>query len=153
MDKLPALARRCLAATAPNQAAEAWYDLARELEKVLRPYVRRFFARPEDVKDALQTILIRLADKIWSLRDLNLIRAWAFQTAKRVCLNLKRTMKEDPSPLDEIEAAFQVALQYSSLPLSPAQIAAKNDEWRELRAAIERLSPRSRRLMGVIKSG
>jgi RNA polymerase sigma factor (sigma-70 family) len=84
---------------------EAWSELVRRFEGMLRAVVRTYRLPGSDAADVVQTTWLKLAENLDRLQEPSRVGAWLATTARRECVrtlrNLTRELPdEQPEPLD-----------------------------------------------------
>jgi RNA polymerase sigma factor (sigma-70 family) len=123
--------------------AEAWDELVRRFEGMLRAVVARQRLSSADSADVKQTTWLRLAENIGRLQDPSRVGGWLATTARRECARIRRSRarelphEELPEPSNRDVASIEGRLF----------VRHRN---RELRAAFARLPARDRILLGLL---
>src|SRR4051812_4067431 len=122
---------------------EAWSSIVRRFTQRLSRIALAYRIGATEVEDVVQTTFVRLYEQINTLRDPNALPAWLDTTARRESLrHLRRTKREQPLDAGIVEN-MAGKRHAEPEPVSPALTA-------ELAAAISRLTPRQRDVIGVL---
>jgi RNA polymerase sigma factor (sigma-70 family) len=122
---------------------EAWSEIVRRFEGVLRAVVRGHRLSHADAADVVQTTWLRLAENLDRLQDPSRVGAWLTTTARRECLRtLHKLARERPAENPPEPAHVGVA------PVDRRVLQADRDA--ALWAAFARLSPRDQKLLRML---
>jgi RNA polymerase sigma factor (sigma-70 family) len=121
----------------------AWADLMRRFERMMRAVARSYRLNEADVDDVLQTVWLRLHEHIDRLRNPNAVAGWLATTTRRESLRLlQRRTREQLT--DDAELLEAVDLDRPDAKLLAAE---RNDV---LQRALETLPVHQRRLMVLL---
>jgi RNA polymerase sigma factor (sigma-70 family) len=122
---------------------EAWAEIVRRFEDILRAVVRGHRLSSADAADVVQTTWLRLAENLDRLKDPSRVGAWLATTARRECLRTRRKLaRELPAENPPEPPHGGVA------PADCRLVQADRDS--ELWAAFGRLSARDQRLLRML---
>jgi RNA polymerase sigma factor (sigma-70 family) len=74
---------------------DAWSEIVRSFEDMLRAVVRGHRLSSADAADVVQTTWLRLAENIDRLQDPARVGAWLATTARRECLRIRRKLARE----------------------------------------------------------
>lgn len=133
--KLPdeALIGLCLAGD-----RDAWSALIRRYERLIHAIPRRYGLDEPDRLDVFQAVCVTLLEKLDTLRDRRSLAGWLVSTTARTSFETQRRRRRESGDLPED------ALTEPDLPAARAQAL---EEQALLRVALDRLSPRCRRIL------
>ena len=123
--------------------AEAWDEIVRRFEGMLRAVVALQRLSSADSADVVQTTWLRLAQNIGRLQDPSRVGGWLATTARRECARIRRSRARElpheqlPEPSDRDVESIE------------GRLLARHRS-RELRAAFARLPARDRTLLGLL---
>jgi RNA polymerase sigma factor (sigma-70 family) len=121
---------------------EAWGDIVRRFEGMLRAVVGAHRLSRADAADVIQTTWLRLAENIDRLQDPSRVGAWLATTARRECMRtLRSRAREVPEEQPEPPAR-------DVIPIDRRLVLA--DRNTELWSAFARLPARDRRLLRLL---
>ncbi len=124
--------------------ADAWDDLVLQFRGLVAAITRSFRIPPADADDVAQTTWLRLFESLDTVRQPERLAAWISTTTRRECMRvLKAATRELPT--DDIERTGE-----SRSFAAPDQEVIAVEERTALRAAVDALPDRHRRLMGVL---
>jgi RNA polymerase sigma factor (sigma-70 family) len=122
---------------------EAWSEIVRRFEGVLRAVVRGHRLSHADAADVVQTTWLRLAENLDRLQDPSRVGAWLATTARRESLRTVRKLaRELPAERPPEPSHGEVA------PVDRRLLQADRDA--ALWAAFARLSPRDQKLLRML---
>jgi RNA polymerase sigma factor (sigma-70 family) len=122
---------------------EAWAEIVRRFEDMLRAVVRGHRLSSADAADVVQTTWLRLAENLDRLQDPSRMGAWLATTARRECLRtLRKLSRERPAENPPEPPHVGVA------PTDRRLLQADRDA--ALWAAFAQLSPRDQRLLRML---
>jgi RNA polymerase sigma factor (sigma-70 family) len=122
---------------------DAWAEIVRRFEDILRAVVRGHRLSSADGADVIQTTWLRLAENLDRLQDPSRVGAWLATTARRECLRtLRKLARERPAENPPERPRGGVA------PVDRGVLQADRDA--SLWAAFARLSPRDQKLLRML---
>jgi RNA polymerase sigma factor (sigma-70 family) len=121
----------------------AWADLTRRFERMMRAVARSYRLNEADADDVLQTVWLRLHEHIDRLRNPNAVAGWLATTTRRESLRLLQ-MRTREQLTDDAELLEAVDLDRPDAKLLAAE---RNDV---LQRALETLPAHQRRLMVLL---
>jgi RNA polymerase sigma factor (sigma-70 family) len=121
----------------------AWADLMRRFERMMRSVARSYRLNEADVDDVLQTVWLRLHEHLDRLRNPNAVAGWLATTTRRESLRLLQ-MRTREQLTDDAELLESVDLDRPDAKLLAAE---RNDV---LQRALETLPAHQRRLMVLL---
>jgi RNA polymerase sigma factor (sigma-70 family) len=121
----------------------AWADLMRRFERMMRSVARSYRLNEADVDDVLQTVWLRLHEHLDRLRNPNAVAGWLATTTRRESLRLLQ-MRTREQLTDDAELLESVDLDRPDAKLLAAE---RNDV---LQRALETLPTHQRRLMVLL---
>jgi RNA polymerase sigma factor (sigma-70 family) len=122
---------------------EAWSEIVRRFEDMLRAVVRAHRLSSADGADVVQTTWMRLAENLDRLQDPSRVGAWLATTARRECLRTRRKLARE-RPAENLPEPCHGAVA----PVERALLQADRDV--SLWAAFARLSPRDQKLLRML---
>jgi RNA polymerase sigma factor (sigma-70 family) len=148
-EEIAAVVRRAAAGD-----SEAWETIVQEYANLLRSVVRDFRLGPAETSDALQTIWLRLIEKLHTIRDPACLPAWLITTAQRVCLETIRARSRYSRAVQEsgilVNGGVRGCCDVSARDEGPEVMAVKADQGRALQVALATLSQRDQILMRLL---
>jgi RNA polymerase sigma factor (sigma-70 family) len=143
---MPDAARRELAdlsdvaRRAADGREDAWRDLVKRLDGLLRAVAKGYRLAAADVDDVVQTAWLRAVDHIGRLKDPGAIASWLIVTVRREAMrSLQRGVREvltdDPGVVLEAD------------PVTPESIVIDQERDAAVHDAVSRLSQRQRRIV------
>jgi RNA polymerase sigma factor (sigma-70 family) len=134
------LVRRCRAGEDP-----AWRELIALFTPVVWTVARSTGLRHAECEDACQLTWLRVVEKLPSLREPERVGSWIITTARREALKVvARSARQ--VPVDHLVAFRAVA---DPQPSPEERAISRSDDWRLL-AAVDRLPPAHRALIGLL---
>lgn len=129
----------------------AWSTLVRRYQRLVYTVPRRAGLPDELAADVFQTAFQRLFEHLDRIDDASRVRAWLVTTAKRETLRLlaERQRMADPAAADGDDAEDPLHRVPDSAPLHDERLA-ELQELHRVRAAVERLDPRSRQFIELL---
>lgn len=122
---------------------EAWSELVRRFEGLLRAVVGRYRLSSADAADVVQTTWLRLAENLNRLHDPSRVGPWLATTARRECLRtLRKLARELPDEQPPEPADRDIA------PVDRKLLLAERDA--ELWSAFARLPARHQTLLRMV---
>jgi RNA polymerase sigma factor (sigma-70 family) len=140
-DDLTALVTR-----ARNGDEQAWDDLVERYAPLIWSICRRYRLRRADAEDAGQSIWLRLADHLASLRDPAALPGWIATTTQRECGRVLGAARKQQAPGHPLDAA-DIPGQETGTAESELLRAERNAA---LRDAFRHLPPGSRKLIALL---
>jgi RNA polymerase sigma factor (sigma-70 family) len=141
-DRAVDLVRRCRAGEDP-----AWRELIALFTPVVWTVARSTGLRHAECEDACQLTWLRVVEKLPSLREPERVGSWIITTARREALKVvARSARQ--VPVDHLVAFRGVA---DPAPSPEERAISRSDDWRLL-AAVDRLPPAHRVLVGLLLS-
>ena len=125
---------------------QAWDDLVERYAPLIWSICRRYRLGRADAEDVGQSVWLRLADHLASIRDLAALPGWIATTTQRECgrvLRAERKQQAPGHPLDAADIPGQVTGAAESELLRAERHAA-------LREAFRHLSPGSQKLIALL---
>jgi RNA polymerase sigma factor (sigma-70 family) len=122
---------------------EAWSEIVRRFEDLLRAVVRGYRLSGADAADVVQTTWLRLAENLDRLQDPSRVGAWLATTARRECLRTRRKLAR------ELPAENPPEPRRGGLALVDGRLL-QADRDAALWAAFGRLSLRDQRLLRML---
>jgi RNA polymerase sigma factor (sigma-70 family) len=122
---------------------EAWAEIVRRFEDILRAVVRGHRLSSADAADVIQTTWLRLAENLDRLHDPSRVGAWLATTARRECLRTLRKLSRE-RPAENLPEPPHGGVA----PFDRRLLQAERDT--ALWAAFARLSPRDQRLLRML---
>jgi RNA polymerase sigma factor (sigma-70 family) len=122
---------------------EAWSEIVRRFEDMLRAVVRAHRLSSADGADVVQTTWMRLAENLDRLQDPSRVGAWLATTARRECLRTLRKLARE-RPAENLPEPLHGAVA----PVDDRVLQADRDV--SLWAAFARLSPRDQKLLRML---
>jgi RNA polymerase sigma factor (sigma-70 family) len=122
---------------------EAWAEIVRRFEDILRAVVRGHRLSSADAADVIQTTWLRLAENLDRLHDPSRVGAWLATTARRECLRTLRKLSRE-RPAENLPEPPHGGVA----PVDRRLLQAERDA--ALWAAFARLSPRDQRLLRML---
>jgi RNA polymerase sigma factor (sigma-70 family) len=120
---------------------KAWESLILRYERLIWAVARRSGLSEPDCADVFQHTCVKLLEKLDTLRDRRCLAAWLVSTAGRQCREVRRKHK-----VREV-AARRLTAEPPPESSLPHEELAELEEKAMLRAALDRLSPRCRRIV------
>ena len=122
---------------------DAWSELVRSFDGMLRAVVRGHRLSSADAADVVQTTWLRLAENLDRLQDPARIGAWLATTARRECLRIRRKLAR------ELPAQYPPEPRHGGVaPVDRRLLQADRDA--ALWAAFAHLCPRDQRLLRML---
>ncbi len=131
---------RCAGAGDPR----AWEQILRRYGSMVLARARTFRLQDADTLDAVQLTWLRLAENIHRIHHPERLGGWLATTVSRECLHILNQAKRTPTPTDE--AMDRVADPTAG----PEQRALDAETAQTLRALVDELPPRRRRLLHAL---
>jgi RNA polymerase sigma-70 factor (ECF subfamily) len=106
-------------------------------EKPLLAFAWRFLRSGEEAQDLVAEVFVRVYQQRARLREDTRLSAWLFTTLANLCRNRHRWRRRHPTV--SLEARASAEAEPASGGLSPAEVAARDEEVERLAAAVDRL--------------
>src|SRR3954466_9732801 len=121
----------------------AWPEIMRRYGGLIRAVVRSFRLQDADAADAVQNTWMRAVERLDTVREPERLGGWLRTTARRECLtHATATVRTQPDSL--------VAAAVVDPTPGPEAIALRDEARRTVRAAVEHLEGRRRRLIDAL---
>lgn len=141
MDDEPTIEAVVCAAADGNE--QAWEGIVERYTPLVLSVVRRYRLHSDDVADVVQTVWLRLVERLDSLREPRALPGWLTTTTTHECLRVlrlrERTTPRDPTVLAETSQPAGSA--------SPDEGLLRHERHRALLAAFAELPDRQRELL------
>ena len=126
---------------------QAWTELVEGLQGLLRAVARSYRLDEHAVDDAVQTAWLRLFERTGTLRRPERVAAWLVTTVRRECLlQLREAGRSRPLDVAGSDGDDRVLGRVGAA----EDEVVRSDEARTVRAAVQRLSDRQRRLVTLL---
>lgn len=141
MDDEPTI--EAVLSAAADGSEQAWADLVDRYTPLVASVVRRHRLRADDAADVVQTVWLRLVERLGSLREPRALPGWLTTTTSRECLRVlrarERTMPRDPTVMAETSQAADTG--------EPDDALLRHERHQALLAAFAELPDRQRELL------
>jgi len=129
--------------------ARAWERIVERHQSLLWWVARQFRLSNDDAADVVQLTWLRCLEHLHQLTDEGALSSWLVTICRRECCRLVGR-RDAEVLLAEWEDAAQVADWPWTAAPDPCELAARSDERRQLRQAIDRLPGRSRAVLTAL---
>jgi RNA polymerase sigma factor (sigma-70 family) len=143
---LSALADEELVGLCREGHERAWKALVHRYKRLVYAIPLRAGLDEDDVEEVFQDAFVKLAEKIGSIRDGARVRAWIVTTVRHLTIDTIRARKTSRG-LHGTEIALEQVADQSEL---VSQSVERREEHEFVRRALQRLDPRSRRLLSLL---
>lgn len=151
MDPAPQAGEELIVERVLRGEVDAFALLIERYQVKVSATARRYLLREEDAEDAIQTVFIRVFQKLKDWRREAPFEHWLSRIALRVCLDKLRKEKRRPEVLfSEFSAEEEIWVDHFRI--SPAAASSESGAARELvRRAMESLSPEARLMVDLFE--
>jgi RNA polymerase sigma-70 factor (ECF subfamily) len=132
-------------AQAGDQDAQS--DLVRRYQRRIAGHVRVIIRQPEAIEDVTQTVFIKMVRRLGRLREPSLFECWLFTLSRNTCVDFIRRRRRRPMALASEEELLAIADP------SAGSAGTTHEIMDEFDAALTRLTPVDRKLMGLYVQG
>lgn len=95
-----------LVAAAQQGDADAFESLVRGYADAVYGHALRFFGEPTAAEDAVQEVFLKVFRSLASFDGRSSFSTWLYRVTRNVCLDLFRSGRRRPVPVDPIDAAM-----------------------------------------------